>query len=187
MRRPAVATVETDASVDLLVRIKRHSDGSASLTGTRRDGSTTWQRQRGSLGLVFPPHDLTHFAVETTLGMAHGFYGLLADGWELTDFAQPWPRGTPPDEALVVELIVGFFDSDRRHGNTWSAEEFAEHAATYVAAREATHHTVFPRPRVLTQAEIDAIRASRDALLAQWHAVPPGGELVLRYRKPQAP
>ena len=53
---------------DLAIRLKRHSDGSASLTCTRADGSVTWQRQRGQLGMVFPSHDLTHFAVETALG-----------------------------------------------------------------------------------------------------------------------
>ena len=52
----------------LRIRLKRHSDLSASLTLTRRDGSVTWQRQRGSLALVFPSHDLTHYAVESTLG-----------------------------------------------------------------------------------------------------------------------
>ena len=42
--------------------------------------TATVQRQKGSLGLVFPPHDLTHFAIETELGYTGGFYGLVADG-----------------------------------------------------------------------------------------------------------
>src|SRR5207253_2804998 len=62
---------------DLTIRLKRHPDHTASLSCTRRDGSVTWQRQRGSLGAVFPPHDLTHYAVEQTLGFQHGFYGLI--------------------------------------------------------------------------------------------------------------
>jgi hypothetical protein len=52
--------------------------------------------------------------VETTLSYAHGFYGLIADGWEIADFAAPWPRGPVPHDALEVELIVGFFESERR-------------------------------------------------------------------------
>ena len=40
-----------------------------------------------------PFASLTHFAVETTLGYAHGFYGLVADGWDIADFAAPWPSG----------------------------------------------------------------------------------------------
>lgn len=101
----------------LTVRIKRHPDGSASLTCTRADGTTTWQRQRGGYGLVFPSHDLTHFAVESTLGYAHGFYGLIADGWDIDDFAAPWPRGPISHEALEAELIVGFFDTERRESS----------------------------------------------------------------------
>lgn len=168
---------------ELRLRFKRHPDGSASLTGTRRDGTTTWQRQRGGVAMVLPPHDLTHYAVETTLGMRRGFYGLLADGWDIADFAAPWPRGTPPAEALEVELVVGFFDADRRQGDQWTAEEFARHAATYVAARKAARHAPMPQPRALTQGEIDAVRRCRDALLAAWRAVPAGGELSLAFTR----
>src|SRR3982751_4823753 len=114
--RPPIYIIvsENPSMPDLTIRLKRHPDHTASLTCTRRDGSVTWQRQRGSLGAVFPPHDLTHYAVEQTLGFQHGFYGLIADGWAIEDFAKPWPRGPIPPEAQEVELIVGFFDTERR-------------------------------------------------------------------------
>ncbi len=169
----------------LLIRFKRHPDASASITCTRANGSVTWQRQRGQLGVVFPPHDLTHYAVETTLGYRRGFYGLLAEGWEITDFAKPWPRGPIPDEALDVELIVGFLDAERRQGIRWTAEEFAQHADTFVASRAATRHEVpreVPRPlRVLTADELERVRACRDALLQQWRAIAAGEEMVLTF------
>lgn len=98
----------------LTIRIKRHADGSASLRCSRADGTATWQRQRGGYALVFPSHDLTYYAVETTLGYAHGFFGLIADGWDISDFSMPWSRGPLPPEALEVELIVGLFESERR-------------------------------------------------------------------------
>jgi hypothetical protein len=101
-------------TVDLHIRIKRHADGSASLSGTLRDGSVTWQRQNGPTALVMPAHDPTHDAVETALGLRHGVDGLLAEGWEVTDFATASPRGPIPDEALVVALLVGCFDAERR-------------------------------------------------------------------------
>src|SRR2546430_9090725 len=53
---------------DLLIRIKKKSDGSAALSCLRADGSVTWQRQNGQQGRFFPLHDLTHYAVETVLG-----------------------------------------------------------------------------------------------------------------------
>src|SRR6059058_3092224 len=100
---PRFARDDRQNSTAMLIRFKRHPDGSASLTCVRGDGTSTWQRQQGQLGLVFPPHDLTHYAVETTLGYRHGFYGLIEDGWNIEDFAKPWPRGPIPDEAQEVE------------------------------------------------------------------------------------
>lgn len=38
---------------DLRIRLKRHSDGSASLTRTRTDGTVTWQRQQAASGSCF--------------------------------------------------------------------------------------------------------------------------------------
>ena len=101
---------------DLLIRIKKKSDGSAALSCLRADGSVTWQRQNGQQARFFPLHDLTHYAVETVLGHTRGFYGLVAEGWDLTDFGSPWPRGPLPPEALVSEFIVGFLDRERGAG-----------------------------------------------------------------------
>jgi hypothetical protein len=165
----------------LRIRLKRHADSSASLTCTRRDGSVTWQRQHGPTALVMPAHDLTHFAVESTLGFRHGFYGLLADGWEITDFATPWPRGPIPDEALVVELIVGFFDAERRQGEVMTAEAFAVQAAQYVASREAVGKTIPQGLRRLSDDELERVRALRDALLSRWATVSASGELDLEF------
>lgn len=65
---------------DLMIQIKKKTDGSAALSCRRADGSVTWQRQEGRQGCFFPLHDLTHYAVETVLGHPRGFYGLVAEG-----------------------------------------------------------------------------------------------------------
>lgn len=39
----------------LRIRLKRHPDGSASLTRIRDDGTTTWQRHRGATATVPVP------------------------------------------------------------------------------------------------------------------------------------
>ena len=168
-------------TVALHIRLKRHSDGSASLTCTRRDGSVTWQRLRGPTAIVMPAHDLTHYAVETALGFRRGFYGLLAEGWEITDFAKPWPRGPIPDEALVVELIVGFFDAERRQGEAMTAEAFQEQAEQYVGSRLAVGKKMPDGLRSLSDAELEQVRARRDELLSWWAAVPVGGALDLEF------
>lgn len=166
------------ASLD--IRFKRHPDGSSSLTLTRADGTVTWQRQNGKLGVHFPPHDLTHFAVETTLGYRAGFYGLVADGWEIADFASPWPRGPIPEEAREVELVVGCFDAERRNVTRWSAAEFNAHAATYASAARSAANMV---PPVLTDDQIIAVRQARDALFARWHALEAGESMVLEFER----
>jgi hypothetical protein len=167
-------------SPDLRIRLKRHSDGTASLTLTRADGTVTWQRQQASLALVFPPHDLTHFAVESELGYRGGFYGLVSDGWEVGDFAAPWPRGPIPEEAREVELIVGFFDAERRSMDRWSAEAFNEHAEKFVGASRSAGKMKVP---VLRDDDIARIRATRDALLARWFALAAGDSMELEFRR----
>jgi len=111
---------------ELLIRIKKKTDGSAALTCTRADGSVTWQRQDDQLGAFFPLHDLTHYAVERVLELPRAFYGLLAEGWDLSDFGKPWAKGPLPVDAHIAELIVGFFDLERATGFLGTAEEFNE-------------------------------------------------------------
>lgn len=175
----------------LIIRLKHHTDGAVSLTCTRPDGSTTWQRFEGATAMVFPAHDLTHFSVETTLGYRGGFYGLIAAGWEIGDFAKPWPRGPIPLEAREVELIVGFFDAERRELTTWSAAEFAQHAALFLDAARARGKETPAAVRMPAAEELVAVRHARDQLLQRWFATPPGGELALdfsygRYRSSPA-
>ncbi|HYK82467.1 MAG TPA: hypothetical protein VEU55_04930 [Gemmatimonadales bacterium] len=165
---------------DLVIRIKKKSDGSAALSCLRADGSVTWQRQDGQQGRFFPLHDLTHYAVETVLGHRRGFYGLVAEGWDLTDFGTPWPRGPLPPEALASELLVGFLDSERAAGVEWSASEFQATAATHYAERG------LAVPGALTDADLRRVRAERGRLFAQWAALPAGETLELRFGAPAA-
>ena len=171
----------------LTIRIKRHPDGSSSLTCVRSDRTTTWQRQQGVYALVFPSHDLTHYAVESSLGYTRGFYGLIADGWDLTDFAAPWRRGPIPREALEVELIVGFFQMDRR-SDGWTAETFNAHAEQFVEARRALRPGA-PLPSIprLSADQIDRVRAARDALYVRWGTIQPGGTLELSFDSGDGP
>src|SRR5579864_3783742 len=107
----------------LKIQITKRPDGSGLLRCLRADGSVTWQKQERHAA-YFALHDLTHFAVESTLGFRHGFYGLIADGWDVDDTTGNGPRGPLPDEAVEVEYFVGSFDQERAAGTTWTAEEF---------------------------------------------------------------
>lgn len=78
------------------------------------------------------------YALKTVLDAAHGFYGLVAAGWDIADTTGKGTRGPLPDDAVAVEQIVGMFDAERASGNVWSASEFNEYAAAYAASHGRT-------------------------------------------------
>jgi hypothetical protein len=158
----------------LTLRIKKNRDGSAALSCTRADGSVTWQRQEGGRARFFPLHDLTHYAVETVLGHRRGFYGLVAEGWEFSDFGTPWPRGPLPADADPSELIVGLLDAQRASGAEWTAAEMRENAARFLAGIGVEGGAL-----ALTEEQLARIRARMRELFAAWEAVAPGEALVL--------
>jgi hypothetical protein len=163
---------------DLSIRIKKKTDGAAALSCVRADGSATWQRQEGQLGTFFPLHDLTHYAVETVLGFKRAFYGLLAEGWDITRFAEPGMSRKLPEEAGLAEVLVGFFDLERATGTRATAEDFNWKIETYY------HEHATPTPTFrMTDDQLDRIRSLRTDLFARWHAVRPGDSLELTFER----
>lgn len=165
---------------DLLIRIKKKTDGSAALSCVRADGSVTWQRQEGRLGQFFPLHDLTHYAVETVLGHRRGFYGLVADGWDLDDFGAPWPKGRLPADMDPSEGIVGLLDAERAQGARMDIAELSQLRSRGPIATRAL-------PALPTDAQLDAVRARRAELFAMWQALPPGETLELSFDRSAMP
>ncbi len=159
----------------ITIRIKKNPDGRTSLSCTRADGTTTWQRQEGGQARFFPRHDLTHYAVETVLGHRQGFYGLVAAGWDLTDFGSPWPRGRIPADANLSEMIVGFFDLERGTGEIGLAQDLNE-----TLARFCDEHSL-PKPPLLSDDDLNRVRQKRGELFARWEAVKPGDALELPF------
>jgi hypothetical protein len=157
----------------MVIRIKKGADGRTALSCTRADGTSTWQRQEGAQASFFPRHDLTHYAVESVLAQRTGFYGLVAAGWDLSDFGTPWPRGRLPREANVSEIIVGFFDRERASGQLGSPEELNAELARFC------EESKLPPPEEFTEGKLSLVRQKRGELFARWSAVEPGGVLEL--------
>src|SRR5712671_7932495 len=111
----------------LKIEIAKQPDGAGVLRCTRQDGSVTWQKQTRHAA-HFALHDLTHYAVETALGYRHGFFGLIAEGWDMEDTTGKGIRGPLPAEAIEVERIIGLFDAERASGVLWTPEEFSARA-----------------------------------------------------------
>jgi len=153
------------------VQITKRTDGAGVLRCVRADGSATWQKQTDRHAAFFALHDLTHFAVETTLGYRRGFFGLIAEGWEIEDTTGKGTRGPLPPEAGEAEMIVGLFSAEQASGVIWSVEEFNEFAE-------------MKGTRLLTTDEIARVKKKRGELFRQWSAVAPGEMLELQFAVP---
>jgi hypothetical protein len=159
----------------LKIQFTKRADGSVLMKCVRRDGSATWQRQEGNHAAFFPLHDLTHYAVETELGFRRGFYGLLAEGWDIAETTGKTTRGPLPNEALEVEYLVSAFSAERAGGVRATAAEFNELAATFASAKD------MPSPRRLTDDDLAKVRSRFDSLATRWRALPPGETLELEF------
>src|SRR5215207_3407933 len=154
----------TDTSPLLTLRFAIKRDGTPVLSVTRRDGSVAWQRQKH----FFPIHDLGHYAIESVLGLRQAFWGMMADGWDFTDFGTPWPRGPMPNlpEALLAEVTAGWLDNFAHAvRDEAGAAELNAHLAGYCAQ----HGNPAPRP------------ITPDELARRWHALAPGEAMELRF------
>jgi hypothetical protein len=159
----------------LLIQITKRSDGGGVLRCVRSDGSVTWQKQESRHAAFFALHDLTHYAVESTLGFKRGFFGLVAEGWEIEDTTGKQARGPLPSEAREVEYIVGALDSERASGAIWSAADFNAQAAIHPASAGV------PELRQLTDEELARVRKRRAELFGEWRAIEAGKTLELRH------
>jgi hypothetical protein len=146
----------------LKIEISKRFDGSGVLICTREDGTTTWQKQTRLHAAHFALHDLTHYVVENSLGYRRGFFGLIAEGWDMEDTGGKGSRGALPAEVIEVERIVGLFDAERGSGVLWTAQEFNDFS-----------------PRVLTNEQIQNIRARRADLFRRWFDIAPAEKLEL--------
>ncbi len=152
----------------LHIELKKISAERSSLACRRPDGTATWSR----LDSFYPLHDLAHFAVESELGLRRGFFGLIADGWQLDNFAERGFAARLPAESFLAENLVGTIE---RLGDDLSPPEFATALTNSLAAQN------LPPFRVLSADELARIRATRAALIARWRALPVGETLRLDF------
>lgn len=159
----------------LRISLAKRADGAAVLRLVRADGTSTWQRHEGRTAVFFPLHDLTHFAVETAFAHGRGFYGLVADGWEVGDFGSPWPRGPLPADADPSELIVGYLDLERATGHEGEAASYDAQLRARLATSKAFRYAP------VTPDGLARARATMRELHARWLALPAGETMELAF------
>jgi hypothetical protein len=156
------------------VEIVKRPDGAGVLRCTRADGSVSWQKQTDRHAAFFALHDLTHFAVETTLGYMRGFFSLVAEGWDIDDTTGKGARGPLPAEAIEVEILVGLFSMEASSG-LCNADHFN---ATLARQLEASGSY---SPRLLGGEQLIAVRKRRSELFQQWADIPVGETMQLTF------
>jgi hypothetical protein len=153
------------------IRISKGRDGPNTLTCVRDDGTSTWAKVQD----YFPVHDMTHFVVETTLGISNAFYSLVRDGWDISEFAVKGNAARLPPQANLVEALVGRLQKEAMPGNDFRAETFNEEV---VAVLEGIGN---PERRYVTDAELSEMRARLRDLMSRWRELEPGGSIELSF------
>ena len=163
-----------DETPELRVQLTKRADGSVVFRCLRRDGSVTWQHHVDRRALFFAFHDLSHFGVETTLPVRRGFYGLLADGWDIADTEGKGAHGPLPDETIWVEHLVGLLDRERVGGGSpLSAAEVRAYLPQLAGAAAQLLEALISDER------LTAARERIGELHGRWAAIPQGGTLEL--------
>ncbi len=155
----------------LIIRLRKGRDGPSSLSCTRPDGTQTWMRVHD----FFPLHDLTHYAVESTLGLSEAFYGLVLAGWNITDFGTPGAASRTPPEAVHAEHYVSIIQREFFSRDLKTVEEFNEEMSSFAAR-------MGPFPvRPVSEDELTEMRAKIHELANRWRSLTPGESMEVEF------
>ena len=155
----------------MIIRITKGRDGPNILTCIRENGTTTWAKVQD----YFPLHDITHFVVETTLGIPNAFYGLVRDNWDISDFAVKGAGKRLPNEANLVEALVTRLQQQMMPGMELTVDEYN---AEVLAVLEGIGN---PARRDVSEEELLAMRALLRELLGKFRSLEAGQSLELNF------
>jgi hypothetical protein len=162
----------------LLFRLKKRADAAAQLTLVREDGTHT-TGPVGSAEGYFPVHDLTHYAIEQTLGLCEGFLGLVASGWEISDFEVKGTSKRLSPETGFAEVAAGELSRQILTRDLSSLEDFLW--AIDLTIQQ--HSSGAGRPSI-TEAQFAAIRELISTEWRRWRELPPNETLELTFTCP---
>ncbi|MCC6409692.1 MAG: hypothetical protein IT453_21235 [Planctomycetes bacterium] len=151
------------------IEFKKAADGRHVVACERANGTQTWSRVQAAI----VSHDFVHWALETTLGLRRGFWGLVASGWNLTAFVEPGATKLLPEEAAWTEFAVAAIWRD-----SWGQAPLDADGVIEELALRAEMHG-WKTQRSISEADLARIRTCIAELNARWLAVEPGGSLAL--------
>jgi hypothetical protein len=135
----------------------------------RDNGTQTWMQADD----FFIRHDLSHFAIESTLGYTTAFYGMINAGTELSDFTNKQKRDALSftREAMLAETTANLFLMDLMQGRVNNFNKVQQEAMK----------TSVPSisPVSMNEEQINAVRNALRQLISQWENLPAGQMLLL--------
>jgi hypothetical protein len=153
------------------LKITKFQDKKHVLKYVRDNGTETWMHSDN----FFVLHDLSHFALEKTLGYTTAFCGMLNSGISIEDFEDRNIRNAMliTKEAIYAENMANLFLMETVQGN------FDDMNAVIKEAHE-TITNKLPAP-VLTATQIEGIRTNLQEVLTLWKNLPEGNTLVVDF------
>lgn len=155
----------------MLIQFKKNTGKAHSIKYIREDGSETWMMAE----TFFILHDLSHFAIEKTLGFTTAFNGMIKAGMDIRDFENREKRKAMiiTTEAMYAENMANLFLMELAQGNL---EDF--NAVQQDSFRSAG--AAFPELH-LTATQINSIRDLLKELVTRWKEMPAGESLELSF------
>ncbi len=137
----------------------------------RDNGTETWMYCDD----FFIRHDLSHYALEKTLGYKTAFNGMLNAGMDIRDFDDKEKRAqlSVTAEAWYAENMANLFLIELAQGQFTDFNEVQQ--AAFVSFNQ--HYP----PIRLQEDKIESVRIYLSELLAQWKALPAGETLELSF------
>ena len=153
------------------LRITKNTGKAHIILYQRNDGSETWM----SADDFFVLHDLSHYAIEKTLGYTTAFMGMLNNGMDIKDFENREKRKqiVLTKDACYAENMANLFLIETTQGNF---DDFNQVLKSSFVAMSAT----FPVP-VLSSGEIQSVRNYLRSLIHSWRNLPVTETLSLTF------
>ncbi len=155
----------------LTVRFYKHHHKPVTLKCIRYDQSETWS----SLHPNTEYHDLAHIAIEEVLGFKKAFYGMVANGVNISDFELPDVqkpealRGSNlPQESIITEHLVNLLTITYFNASDIDPMDYITQAKNILTQ----HH--LPFPDTLTPQNATTIYATYSELINDWNMTEKG-------------
>ncbi|MBL7901018.1 MAG: hypothetical protein JNK73_03410 [Bacteroidia bacterium] len=152
-----------------MMDIKILNKGNRNLLICTRNNGTI---EKAEIGPNIPFHDLAHFIVEKHLGLKHGFYGNIYNGYTVKELSDKEIIKTLPVESVVSEIATRALQS------IWSGACSIEQFNSLIEA-EFKNLSINFRLN-LTEEEVFQMYSQYDELITQWKQLKEGESIEVR-------